>query len=104
MVRIAGIQPSPTKRDHRKRNHTWSQRNEWRGTLQPIPWRTPSTCYRCGLCDFLSSTLLDPGGHFKLAHRDHLDTPGLVVIGDGLGTQKTSLSLVNVFVSSGGSR
>ena len=58
----------------------------------------------CDHPDFLSSTLLDPGGHFKLAHRDHLDTPGLVVIGDGLGTQKTSLSLVNVFVSSGGSR
>jgi len=51
----------------------------------------------CDHPDFLSSTLLDPGGHVELAHRDHLDTTGLVVVGDGLGAQETSL--LNTFVS-----
>ena len=48
--------------------------------------------------DFLSSPLLDPGGHVKLAHGDDLDTAGLVITGDGLRTQKTSL--LNISVSS----
>jgi len=48
----------------------------------------------CDNPDFFSSTLLDLGGHVELAHRDDLDTidtTGLVVIGDGLGTQEASL-------------
>lgn len=36
--------------------------------------------------NLLSGTLLDLGSRVKLAHRDYLDTPDLVVIGDGLGT------------------
>lgn len=46
--------------------------------------------------DLLSSTLLDLGSHVKLAHRDDLDTPGFVVIGDDLGTQV--ISLLNMLV------
>ena len=41
--------------------------------------------------DFLPSPLLDPGGHVELAHGNDFDTPGFVVVGDGLGTQKTAL-------------
>ena len=51
----------------------------------------------CDHPDFLSGTLLDPGGHVELAHRDHLDTTSLVVIGDGLGAQETTL--LNEFMS-----
>jgi len=47
--------------------------------------------------DFLSSTLLDPGGHVELTHCDNPDTVDLVVISDGLGTQETSL--LDMFVS-----
>ena len=41
--------------------------------------------------DFLPGSPLDPGGHVELAHSDDLDTAGPVVLGDGLGAQKTSL-------------
>jgi len=51
----------------------------------------------CDHPDFLSGTLLDPGGHVELAHRDHLDTTGFVVVGNSLGTQETTL--LNAFVS-----
>ena len=40
--------------------------------------------------DFLSSTPLNPGGHVELAHSNDLDTAGLVVLGDCLGTQETT--------------
>ena len=48
--------------------------------------------------NFLPTSPLDPSGHVELAHSDDLDTTGLVVLGDSLGTQKACL--LNTSVSS----
>jgi hypothetical protein len=50
--------------------------------------------------NFLPSSFLHPGSHVELTHGDNLDAAGLVVVGNGLGTQKSGF--LNISLSFAG--